>query len=222
MKKVVNIGHRNYGQIFCKIEIKNGNLSIIGVEGPVRSGNCKGSCGQIVMDMIPEEIIPQKEWTTELIKQFLTTWERWHLNDMRAGCEHQRDWDVSKKVETVELTWGETYYKARSDAASGELNWQEYKAFQSMQVIVDRYSRCKFVDKNIQMAIDAGIFKIQKTNKESVGHLRFDEHPKGLLCKPCPVCGYKYGTKWLKEELPQEVIDFLESLPTTTITPAWV
>ena len=31
------------------------------------------------------------------------------------------------------------------------------------------------------------------------------DHPKGLLCEPCPVCGYKYGTAWLKEELPGDI-----------------
>ncbi|KKK83807.1 hypothetical protein LCGC14_2789720, partial [marine sediment metagenome] len=35
------------------------------------------------------------------------------------------------------------------------------------------------------------------------------EHPFGLLSYPCPVCGYKYGSAWLYEPLPQDVIDFL-------------
>lgn len=38
----------------------------------------------------------------------------------------------------------------------------------------------------------------------------------------CPICGYSIGSAWLKEEVPQEVIDFLFSLPDTDITPAWV
>jgi hypothetical protein len=37
------------------------------------------------------------------------------------------------------------------------------------------------------------------------------EHPEGLLSHPCPTCGYKYGSAWLKEELPPEVIAFVES-----------
>lgn len=28
------------------------------------------------------------------------------------------------------------------------------------------------------------------------------EHPDGLLCEPCVVCGYQYGTAWLFEEIP--------------------
>lgn len=49
-----------------------------------------------------------------------------------------------------------------------------------------------------------------------------DEHPDGILCKPCPVCGYKYGTSWLMEEVPEDVIDWLFALPDTTVKPAWV
>lgn len=37
-----------------------------------------------------------------------------------------------------------------------------------------------------------------------------------------PHNGYMYGSSWLKEEVPAEVIKFLESLPDTDKTPAWV
>lgn len=40
--------------------------------------------------------------------------------------------------------------------------------------------------------------------------------------KPCEVCGYRYGSAWLKEPLPQHVVDFMASLPETDKTPAWV
>ena len=32
---------------------------------------------------------------------------------------------------------------------------------------------------------------------------------------------YSYGSKWLFEEIAQEVLDFLESLPETKLRPAW-
>lgn len=31
------------------------------------------------------------------------------------------------------------------------------------------------------------------------------EHPQGLLNAPCPTCGYKFGSRWLKEEIPADV-----------------
>jgi hypothetical protein len=38
------------------------------------------------------------------------------------------------------------------------------------------------------------------------------EHPQGLLTKPCETCGYKYGTQWLKEEIPSDVIEEIISI----------
>lgn len=43
--------------------------------------------------------------------------------------------------------------------------------------------------------------------------VRPDEHPEGLLTKACPTCGYKYGTEWLVEELPEEIIEELKNMP---------
>lgn len=57
---------------------------------------------------------------------------------------------------------------------------------------------------------------------KTLGWLRPEEHPDGLLCRPCPVCGYKYGSAWKKEEVPQDVINWLFNLPDTTVQPAWV
>lgn len=34
--------------------------------------------------------------------------------------------------------------------------------------------------------------------------------------------GYKYGSKWLRIEVPDDVLEFLNNLPNTDKTPAWV
>lgn len=56
------------------------------------------------------------------------------------------------------------------------------------------------------------------TNRDERGLLASwiteSEHPHGLMCKPCPTCGYKYGTKWLKRELPGTLRDELINLCT--------
>lgn len=44
------------------------------------------------------------------------------------------------------------------------------------------------------------------------GHVNFKEDERGLLCKPCPVCGYEYGTKWLYMPIPEEIIKELLSM----------
>lgn len=39
---------------------------------------------------------------------------------------------------------------------------------------------------------------------------------------PDPATGYVYGTKWLSETIPAEIIDELRAMPPTKKTPAWV
>ena len=40
-------------------------------------------------------------------------------------------------------------------------------------------------------------------HQRTLGWKSYDEHPS----EPCPVCGYKYGTSCLKEEIPQDIQD---------------
>lgn len=188
MKKIINPGKikidEQIAQIFCKIKINDGKLSISGVIGPKKNGDSIGSSGQIDMGfkhrndeddsdrnfilINPDEIKFSNGWGQEMWWDFLDIWGKWHLNDSRSGCEHQRkaEWG-KKKVE---------------------------------------------IENNIT----------RKIEKKSTGWLYEKEHPEGVLCKACPECGYKYGTAWLKEELPQEVINFLEKLPETENKPVWV
>jgi hypothetical protein len=58
--------------------------------------------------------------------------------------------------------------------------------------------------------------------KREAGWVTVDEHPEGLLNKPCPVCGYKYGSAWNKETVPDGVLDWLCGLPDTKIHSVWV
>lgn len=36
-----------------------------------------------------------------------------------------------------------------------------------------------------------------------IGQLRPAEHPDGILGKECPQCGYRYGTRWLYQPIPE-------------------
>ena len=48
---------------------------------------------------------------------FLTYWDKWHLNDLRAGCEHQRkDWDIDKDLTLIHYKWSDKYYDDWHDA----------------------------------------------------------------------------------------------------------
>ena len=111
------------------------------------------------------------------IKSLFDIWGKWHLNDMQAGCEHQR-----------------------------AQKWNE-----------------RPIDPSKPTTAYGKFFPGQKQDSwNMLAWIYPTEHPEGLLTKPCPICGYKYGTAWLKEEVPAQVLATLAELPDTDITPAWV
>lgn len=84
----------NSGKVRVEITTKNGKdcLSLTGgiyEPGMPHIDRHLISCGQ-VKDRLRGEY-PNNEAVTRLA----ALWDRWHLNDMRAGCEHQRalGWD---------------------------------------------------------------------------------------------------------------------------------
>lgn len=148
------------GRIFITIKWDGRKLSISGVEGPMSNGNCRGSCGQI--DMHPWDIKTYSEgWNADEVAKLREIWGRWHLNDTRAGCQHQRAaWDPAEVLEVTS-------------------------------------------------------YEVEKVERKAAGWVYPSEHPRGLLTKPCEVCGYKYGSAWLFEAVPLQVVEWLEGLPDT-------
>lgn len=159
--------------VFVKVEYRGGRLSITGVVGPRANGDAWGSCGQIVETLARKDFKPAPGgfWMLH-VKHLRETWARWHLNDMRAGCAHQR--------------------------AAG---WEDVR-IKPEELPESRANRD-----------ERGILALWVYRKE---------HPAGLLCEPCPTCGYQYGSKWLREEVPEGVLRFLYELPQVERAPAWV
>jgi hypothetical protein len=127
-------------KVFLTIEWTGKRLSITGVVGPKANGDCYGSCGQCRDALKEITRFDDGWWMKEGVARLAETWDRWHLNDMRAGCEHQR-----------------------------EMGWT------------------------------------------------YDEHPS----EPCPTCGYKFGTAWRREDVPEDVLQWLHDLPETTYSYPW-
>jgi len=108
MNKIINFGSVNLGykkansEVYCRIEIKDGRLLITGVIGPRKGGNADGGCGQIDTEFkhrdqtnngyqfTADNIKFASGWDKESFLDFLDIWDKWHQNDMRSACEHQR------------------------------------------------------------------------------------------------------------------------------------
>ncbi len=41
----------------------------------------------------------------------------------------------------------------------------------------------------------------------------YESNKRGVLERPCPICGYKYGTEWRYEPVPEEVLEWFRNLP---------
>lgn len=126
---------------------------------PSSAGQNLGDLRDLVADEGAELNYPRED-----LREVLRIWERWHLNGMTAGCQHQlrdgwhkRPIDPRKPLDT----YGR-HYEGQQSATWNMLAW-----------VTER------------------------------------EHPEGLLSRPCPECGYKYGSAWLLDPLPVEVAETL-------------
>ena len=222
---------QHLAQAFAEIEYKDRELTVHGVIGPRPSGNCDGSCGQCVDEI--REGTPNGDWTVEMLKRFCEIWDEWHLSHARAYCQHQKalGWDklAGKRVTLYN-------YHLRAEVFSEQRHLQN-----RINKLIGKTGTATLtkeekelwnlpISKKTWEPLDDKRYEPQKkynwnngaTEESTLGWLNPEEHPDGILSKPCPVCGYKYGTSWLKEDVPEDVLQFLYNLPDTTREPAWV
>lgn len=80
--------------VYCKIKYTDSRLSITGVIGPTCNGNAYGGCGQINMEF-ENGGYPSRHyasgWSGHRFGILLDIWDKYHLNDLQAACEHQRE-----------------------------------------------------------------------------------------------------------------------------------
>ena len=139
-RKVVNPG-RVYNwsgkrriNVFCEIEYTvDGRLSITGVVGPRPSGNAEGGCGQI-QDTLSEITVCTGYgvgWDKKKVERFQDIWNRWHLNDMRSECVHQRElgWTYENHHGVWEVEFVENNVIDEYDTGVVEERWRfnQYK-----------------------------------------------------------------------------------------------
>lgn len=226
-KRITSIGHINgIGTVYVTAKWNGKSLSITGVEGPKLDGDARGGCGQITLRPGDFDFF-HFDWTPEKMARLQAIWDRWHLNDMRPGCEHQRaareagtGWDTGADLELVSLTWGPEYHKARRRADDGKMTPGEYAEYQRRGEIVHRLGTHYNAPKSPALwgedgerLLRDGWLKQDKTEIKAAGWVSPVEHPGGLLGKPCEVCGYRYGTAWLYEDVPADVLEFLAGMP---------
>lgn len=237
-------------QSFIEIEFVGGNLSLHGVMGPFKSGNCKGNCGQCIdticnlkHDYYKNQL--NKGWNKDMLEKLVKIWDEWHLNAMKAYSPAMKEagWDKIAKTPILSIDIeldNETYAKQRNIKDKDEKNLKEAgkakisedeKQILNMPIFDEIY------------AYPTDEFKIPKYYKPkdvdkssglpivetiTLGWIYPPEsgekhtHPDGLLTKVFEPTGEKYGSKWYFHQVPEDVLEWLYNLPDSKTEPAWV
>lgn len=244
---MVPYNERRGMDVFCKIEFKGGKLSISGVEGPLASGDCLGSCGQIDMHLREPEGLkgfrPADGWTLDLMRQFLAIWGRWHLNDMRAYDEEMAAAGWPELARTPMLGFEFTLTreamdarKAAETAALGALKTGETftPTAEQMRVAALPYSHKVWIREGETEPAPLPDYErrrdlyghnkggLKPAERKTLGWLSPADHPDGLLGRKLRPDGNGYGSAWYRQDVPADVLAFLKALPPTDKTPAWV
>jgi len=248
MNKIMRVGTMDTGNgrqssIYIKATVTDGKLSISGVIGPKGNGNATGGCGQIDMEFqhrnpqdndkrydnptTPEAITFADGWDRDKWFDLLDIWGKWHLNDMQAGCKHQRDLGWGNNDLTV-VTYRLGMEEYNSQKTIKEISQKRLMDGEAVKLTAEETNilALKWEIKGPESLKETPLISDYYTEKsretKTDGWAYETEHPEGKLTKPCPVCGYKYGSAWLREDLPQEIIDKLEAMPDTDQRPAWI
>lgn len=243
VKKVVNPcmcdTYNGEKRAFAEIEFKEGRLSICGVIGPKSNGDAFGSCGQCVDEIRAGK--PAEGWNEEMVQKFCDIWDEWHLNDMRAYCPHMKELGWTEhlsdkvKVETWTLTREAADMKKKAENRALEClrNRKRFDPTEEEWIYANMPFSVKVYDGEDEPYANSryrgsyelkekDVFGLPNIEYKTRGWISVEDHKLGFLGKPCPICGYKYGTAWKREEVPQDVIEWLFSLPKSKVAPAWV
>lgn len=178
-----------------------------------------------------------------LVQEMVTVWRRWHLNDLRAGCEHQRalGWGHGKDIALAATDCTDAQRRVLAAAALAAVTKPrtDYAALARGRLVDLPTERRRFLEAhgmestvaNHENVAAAAAFR----GTRWTGRLGLDAevrhwcanaavaaHPaapfagaiyKDSLGAPCPTCGYRYGTQWVKEEIPADVLALIKSWP---------
>lgn len=222
MKKTISFGkvdYLNHGRRDCEVTVDielrtrddgRPELSICGNIWNARHSDIY--TGGQNLDTIAEYI------KTTLFREIYRLWRLYHLNGMHPECEHQR-----------ELGWRQAAgeyvnifrYKLTREASSAQAKLKDAildaaragKAYQMTPEEMRLLSLEYFIKRPQELtAEEREYYAPYDHEKRMKGWLKPEEHPDGILCKPCPVCGYKYGSAWKYAEIPEDDLNRIKEL----------
>lgn len=224
MKKTFNFGKIAYGtnknatnEVIVIVEYKEnrkgqkvfsacGTVYTPSKQGTMTNGQCLDDIAQYVTD--------------DTFKTIYRLWRLYHLNDMHAECGHQHalKWHEKAKKQVNLYNWRmkhEIYRKQKENEKAALEALKKGKTFKltpEQQYLANLdYSlvtHTETLPENIAEFYEEKkpLFRGDDRHVEvkTLGWLKENEHPEGILGKACPVCGYKYGSSWIYFPIPEE------------------
>lgn len=224
MKRIIDFGKIPYtsdkvaNRVTVEIELKekeNGQKVFTASGNIWNRTNTDIICGGQCLD----EISRTEIGINPKFKQIYRLWKLYHLNDMHAECEHQEA--LGWKEQAAEpmtiyhfMTTTETYSRRREiekkvidDAKKGSI----VNITDDERKILKLENSIETEEAELPESIRA-FYKLSRKEPQHRGWVSFDAFPSGLLCKPCPVCLYKYGTAWTYREISEEDLKIIREL----------
>lgn len=146
-----------------------------------------------------------------IFTEIFRLWKLYHLNDMHAACIHQaaQGWEeqAAEKVTLYVFTMTTEAIRER-DALKRRIltaaqNGEAWKTSPVEQLLLSLEYSVKSENEALPENI-SGYYKLKEKEVKVCGWLHPEEHSRGILGKPCPVCGYKYGHGWQYFPIPAE------------------
>lgn len=194
---------RIYAEVTVELKQKQDG-SVLSIRGDLRepSGH---SCGQN-LDSINEYF-----GDNPLFQKLYAYWKLYHLNDMNAGCEHQRAMGWGKKRIIIgEYELKQEIYTRKNKILKNAENSLKETGFATITNEEQAIINMPFSIKGEIKPRDG--YELKEQEEKWSGWVCSKDHPEGVLTKPCPVCGYQFGSKWLFEPIPQKDLEDIISL----------
>lgn len=152
-------------------------------------------------------------------------WKLYHLNDMYPDCEHQEalGWREAAKETVPVYKFTMTVDAIRKQNTAREHILRAAQEGKIVRAAPDEklyLGLSYFLDsptEKLPKAL-APFYRLKRTEERPRGFLNCKKDPRGLLDKPCPVCGYRYGTAWLYRPIsPQDEAVIVKLLTTGSL-----
>lgn len=222
MKKIIELGRINFNntnytnRATLEIELKETEKG----EEFTASGTIWKTWGNDII-MGGQCLEEMKEFFTEneTFQKVYKFWKLYHLNGMRPECEHQHHFkwhEIAKEkiffniyelkyefLEQKNLLENKILKKAR--------NGETITTTKEEQILLNLKYEIR-TDEEIKEELNP-FYLLTKTEEKLKGWTTYEKESKnGILCKPCPVCGYKYGTSWEFFKIPEKDLKEIKKL----------